>query len=73
MPPGAGPVVVVPLRTGRERGVLMDNDKKALILLVVVLVCGIVTYVAFLHPPLGLALGVGIAAAALVWAILRQE
>ncbi|MET9091139.1 hypothetical protein ABZX72_03520 [Streptomyces cyaneofuscatus] len=51
----------------------MGNDKKALILLVALLVWGIVTYIAFHNPPLGIAVGIGVAAATLVWMVLQQE
>jgi hypothetical protein len=50
----------------------MPNDKKALILLVVLLVFAIVTYIAFINPLLGGALVAGVAVATLVWVMLRD-
>ncbi|PBC80205.1 MULTISPECIES: hypothetical protein [unclassified Streptomyces] len=51
----------------------MTNDRKSLILLVALMVCGIVTYIALINPALGIALGIGIAAATLVWMILQKD
>jgi hypothetical protein len=48
-------------------------SKTALLLLVVILVAGIVTYVAFVNPALGVAIGVGVVVAAFVWQVLRNR
>ncbi|MFF7845203.1 hypothetical protein ACFZC6_41655 [Streptomyces ossamyceticus] len=51
----------------------MTNENKMLIVLVVVLVFAMVSYIAFVNPPLGIALGVGVAVATLVWLVLRDK
>ena len=51
----------------------MSDENKMLIVLVVVLVFAMVTYIAFINPPLGIALGVGVAVAMLVWVVLRDQ
>mgnify|MGYP001233478787 CR=1 FL=1 len=51
----------------------MSDENKALIVLVIVLVFTMVTYIAFINPPLGIALGVGVAVATLVWVVLRDK
>jgi len=39
----------------------------------VLLVCGITTYIAFLNPAVGAALAIGVAVAGLTWQILKNE
>lgn len=51
----------------------MSDENKMLIVLVVVLVFAMVSYIAFINPPLGIALGVGVAVATLVWLMLRDK
>jgi len=51
----------------------MSDENKMLVVLVVVLVFAMVTYVAFINPPLGIALSVGVAVAMLVWVVLRNK
>ncbi|MFI8234927.1 hypothetical protein ACIGDI_39645 [Streptomyces sp. NPDC085900] len=51
----------------------MSNENKMLTVLVVVLVFAMVSYIAFIHPPLGIALGVGVAVATMVWLVLRDK
>ncbi|WP_329464451.1 hypothetical protein [Streptomyces sp. NBC_01431] len=51
----------------------MPNENRTLIALVVVLVFAMVSYIAFLNPALGIALGVGVAVATLVWLLLQGQ
>ncbi|WP_171053257.1 hypothetical protein [Streptomyces marianii] len=51
----------------------MSDENKMLVILVVVLVFAMVTYLAFINPPLGIALGIGVAVATLVWVVLRDK
>ncbi|MEV0780529.1 hypothetical protein [Streptomyces sp. NPDC050428] len=51
----------------------MSNENKTLIVLVVVLVFAMASHIAFINPPLGIALGVGVAVATLVWLVLRDK
>ncbi|MFD7645718.1 hypothetical protein ACFV4P_34320 [Kitasatospora sp. NPDC059795] len=48
-----------------------SNQNTPLVVLVVVMVFAMASYIAFINPPLGIALGVGVAVASLVWMILR--
>ena len=53
----------------------MNGDgvsKNTLMLLLVLVICGVITYTAFVNPALGVALGIGVAAAALAWQILKN-
>lgn len=45
----------------------------ALLLLLVLMICGVITYVAFVNPPLGVAIGIGVAVAAFAWQILKKN
>lgn len=47
-------------------------DANALLLLLVLMICGVITYIAFINPPLGVAIGIGVAVAAFVWQILKN-
>ncbi|MGW1916484.1 hypothetical protein ACWCQS_38680 [Streptomyces sp. NPDC002076] len=51
----------------------MSDEKKMVAALVVVGVFAVVTYTAFINPPLGIAIGVGVAVATLVWRVLRDK
>ncbi|MFG3207844.1 hypothetical protein [Streptomyces sp. NPDC048192] len=51
----------------------MSDEKKMVTALVVVGVFAVVTYIAFVNPPLGVAIGAGVAVATLVWRKLREK
>lgn len=53
----------------------MNGDgvsKNTLMVLIILMVCAGITYAAFVNPALGVALGIGVAVAALVWQVLRS-
>ncbi|MGV9568022.1 hypothetical protein [Streptomyces sp. NPDC003480] len=49
----------------------MSDEKKMVAALVVAGVFAVVTYIAFINPPLGIAIGAGVAVSTLLWRILR--
>ncbi|MET9611677.1 hypothetical protein [Kitasatospora indigofera] len=51
----------------------MNNKNKLSPVLMVVTVFTMVTYIAFINPPLGVALAVGVAVATLAWTVLRDR
>ncbi|WP_020124148.1 hypothetical protein [Streptomyces canus] len=51
----------------------MGGEKKMVVAaLVVAAVFAVVSYLAFINPPLGIAIGAGVAVATLVWRMMRD-
>ncbi|GAB2966076.1 hypothetical protein [Streptomyces heilongjiangensis] len=51
----------------------MSDENKMVAVLVVTGVFAVVSYIAFVNPPVGIAIGAGVAVATLVWKMLKGK